>query len=77
MTLLTDTEAREQLCPHMTHCWNESQVAQDKTPAIYVQCMCQGSDCKMAWRWAMPYKKDYEYHRLSYYKLTKTPKITV
>ena len=54
MTLLTDKQAREQTCPLIRYCINEAGVIQDREAAIYVQQRCQGSDCKMGWRWAQP-----------------------
>lgn len=52
MTLLTDAEARQQTCPLMTYCVNERDVVVYQNGPIYVHQNCQGSDCKIGWRWA-------------------------
>lgn len=49
---LTEQEARRELCPHMRHCVNEADVAnQHGRAAVYEHSLCQGARCRMAWRW--------------------------
>jgi hypothetical protein len=52
--LLTEEDARRELCPHITYCINERSVIQDRASAIYQHQNCQASDCRMAWRWGEP-----------------------
>lgn len=51
MTYLTEDEARREACPLIRYCYNEAHVIQDGAQAIYVHQNCQGSDCKIGWRW--------------------------
>lgn len=51
MTMLTEEEARKEICPFIKHCVNEIDVIQDGRAPIYVQQLCQASNCKMGWRW--------------------------
>lgn len=50
MTYLTEEEAKTQMCPHVRYCINEDVMQEGRSP-LYVHQLCQGSDCKMAWRW--------------------------
>jgi hypothetical protein len=52
MTLLTDAEARRQICPHIRAMTNEASVRLYGAKPAYKQAHCQGSDCVMAWRFA-------------------------
>lgn len=49
--LMTEKEARGQICPLIRYCVNELSVAQDGASAIHVHQNCQASDCKPGWRW--------------------------
>lgn len=49
--MLTEEEARKQVCPLIRYCVNEIAVVNDREPAIYVHQACQASDCKIGWRW--------------------------
>lgn len=49
--VLTEEEARKQICPFIRYCINEDAVMQHRAQPLYVQQSCQASDCKMAWRW--------------------------
>jgi hypothetical protein len=47
---LTEAEARQQICPFIFYCVNDSGVIQWQQSAIMTHQTCQASDCKMAWR---------------------------
>lgn len=57
--LLTEQEARQSECPFFRYVVNEGRVYHDREPAIYVHRMCQGSACKMGWRWVYERKSTY------------------
>ena len=48
--LLTDEEARKQICPFIRYCVNPGDVIAFGYHPIYDNQLCQGLDCKMAWR---------------------------
>lgn len=50
--MLTENEARQNTCPLIRYCVNESAVIQDDAAAIYVHADCRGSECRVGWRWA-------------------------
>lgn len=52
--LMLEEDAKQQVCPLIRHCVNEVAVAQDGNSAIYVHQNCQGSACKVGWRWGEP-----------------------
>jgi hypothetical protein len=49
--MLTEEEARKQVCPLIRYCANEADVIGGDASAIYHQQNCQASDCKIGWRW--------------------------
>jgi hypothetical protein len=49
--MLTEEEARKNVCPLIKYCINEPDVIGDGRPALYVHQNCQASDCKIGWRW--------------------------
>ncbi|MCK1577882.1 hypothetical protein [Bradyrhizobium sp. 174] len=50
--MLTEEEARKQVCPFIRYCTNEVGVVAERESAIHYHQSCQGSDCKIGWRWA-------------------------
>lgn len=52
--LMTEEEAKGQICPLIRYCANELGVTQDGDAAIYVHQNCQASGCKVGWRWGEP-----------------------
>jgi len=52
LMMLTEEEARKQACPLIRYCVNEDSVVQNNLQPLYVHQLCQGSDCKIGWRWA-------------------------
>ena len=51
MAVMTEVEARKQVCPFIRYCVNEADVVHHGRAPIYVQQLCQASRCGMAWRW--------------------------
>lgn len=51
MALLTEEEARGQVCPLITFCVNEVDVIRQRDAAIHVHQNCQASACRIGWRW--------------------------
>lgn len=51
MTLLTEEEAKAATCPLIQFAVNEADVIRERVPAIYVNQNCQGSACRIGWRW--------------------------
>lgn len=49
--LLTDQQARQEICPLIRYCANEVDVVQEARAPIYLHQTCQGADCKIGWRW--------------------------
>lgn len=51
MTLLTEAEARQEICPLIRYCVNEADAVHHGKQPIYLHQICTGSDCKIGWRW--------------------------
>lgn len=51
MALLTEEEARGQVCPLITFCANEENVVRQRDAAIHAHQNCQASACRIGWRW--------------------------
>lgn len=49
--LLTEKEARAQVCPFIRCTINLAETKGGAFP-MYVHLNCQASECKMAWRWS-------------------------
>ena len=65
--MLTDKQARENICPLIRYCVNQTGVVQDRDSAIYEHAPCQGSECSIGWRWA-------ESERAARYRIPGDPK---